>query len=104
MEVDVPSSAALNILAEQEDWEKNRKRRSEQSYLHKRYTIIHYKDNDVYIVHVHIHTPITLTKNYPMYMYTTETSVKERSQQGTTRRRLTWSSFVVQVPQWGGVG
>lgn len=37
MEVDVPSSAALKILAEQEEWEKGRKRRSEASFLHKRY-------------------------------------------------------------------
>ena len=36
MGVDVPSSAALNILAEQEEWEKSRKRRSTASYLHKR--------------------------------------------------------------------
>lgn len=36
MEVDVPSSAALKNLSEQE-WKKGRKRRSEASFPHKRY-------------------------------------------------------------------
>ena len=37
MGVDVPSSAALNILSEQKEWMRKRERRSEAAYLHKRY-------------------------------------------------------------------
>ena len=39
MGVDVPSSAAIKILNEQEVWERQRKKCAEKSHLHKRYKI-----------------------------------------------------------------